>query len=269
MLAGAGRGERHLAGRDPRAVDEPHTPATVKLLVEDAKGNLSLGSGSDGSQSIVLAGRCEPEDRDDRVAYDLLDRPAVRLEDQPHRVEVEGQDPEQRLRVELLAEGGGALEVRNGDRDCAADLRRWATGDQRRAAVAAHWVGARVLLAAVVADVHNAILRCTASLECTRAYGRCALFRTKLRRCPQGRTSEGCLPHRLARVDRRPITAQLPASEWQRPLRFIFVVIVIVVGAAFIVVGVDVSAARAGLALVVVIVVVIHRRDGLGRVLVG
>ena len=49
VFAGAGSGNRDLAGRNPGPVDEPHTPAAGELLIEDAKGNLSLGSGSDGS----------------------------------------------------------------------------------------------------------------------------------------------------------------------------------------------------------------------------
>ena len=110
-------------------------------------------------QRVVIADDREPEDRDDRIADDLLDRPAVRLEDQPHSIEVEGQDLAQRLRVELLAEGRGALEVRRDDGHGAPDLGRRLVADQQSTAIPAQSVGPRALLIASVARLHVASLR--------------------------------------------------------------------------------------------------------------
>ena len=57
----------------------------------------------------------EPEDGDDRIADDLLDAPAVRLEDGAHDAEVAVEDLAQRLGIESLAQGGRALQVRSHD----------------------------------------------------------------------------------------------------------------------------------------------------------
>ena len=68
------------------------------------------------------AGIGQPEDRDDRVADDLLDRAAMRLEDGPHLIEIEGQDLAQGLGIEALAERRRALQVGVDDRRDAPDL---------------------------------------------------------------------------------------------------------------------------------------------------
>ena len=89
-----------------------------------ASARWRLGGRLDRAQRVVVVADRQPEDRDDRVADDLLDRAAVRLEDRAHLIEVEGQDLAQRLRIEALAERGRALQVGVDDRREAADLGR-------------------------------------------------------------------------------------------------------------------------------------------------
>ena len=66
----------------------------------------------------------QAEYRHDRVADDLLDCSAVRLEHRPHDVEVAVQDLAQCLRVQSLAKGRGALEVGGDEGDDAANFVR-------------------------------------------------------------------------------------------------------------------------------------------------
>ena len=61
-------------GCDAGAVDEANAPARLELVVE-GEGALDLRGGLDRPERIIFARRREPEDGDDRVADDLLDRP--------------------------------------------------------------------------------------------------------------------------------------------------------------------------------------------------
>jgi len=51
------------------------------------------------------------EDRHDRVADELLDRPAMATEDSGGRLEVVTENPAQRFGIELVAEGGRVDQV--------------------------------------------------------------------------------------------------------------------------------------------------------------
>src|SRR5207247_6181086 len=99
-----------------------HVPALLELVVERHQRPLRFGGGLDRTKWIVVVAERQPEHRHDRVADDLLDRPAVRLEDRAHDREVAVQDLAQRLRVEPLAEGRRALPVGGDDGDLAMDL---------------------------------------------------------------------------------------------------------------------------------------------------
>ena len=137
MLPRSGLTHGHLAGGHPRAGDEPHAPALVELLVEHREHALALGRRLHRTQRVVLAAGGDAEDGHDGVADDLLDDPAVRFEHDLHLVEVARQDLAQRLRVELLPEGGGALQVRGDDRGNSPDLLGGPVLGERRSALAA------------------------------------------------------------------------------------------------------------------------------------
>ena len=64
------------------------------------------------------------EDRHHRVPDELLDRPAVALEDGAHLLVVAGHDAAQRLGIQAFAERGRAGDVGEQDRDGLADLSR-------------------------------------------------------------------------------------------------------------------------------------------------
>ena len=64
-----------------------------------------------GAQRVVLVHLRHPEDRHHRVTDELLHRAAVRLDDRLHPLEVAGEQPLQRLRVDRLAERGRADHV--------------------------------------------------------------------------------------------------------------------------------------------------------------
>ena len=126
-----------LSGRDPRAVHQTYPPSAVKLIVESRQRALTLRGRPDGSERIILARRCEAEDREDRVSDDLLDDSAMRLQDQPHLVEIQGENLYERFLIELFAEGSRVLEVREDDRYSAMQLLRCLTGPKLGAAVTA------------------------------------------------------------------------------------------------------------------------------------
>ena len=104
----------------------------VEPVVQGGQRALGLGGRLDRAQGVVIVADREPEDGHDRVADDLLDRAAVRLEDQPHLIEVEGQDLAERLRIEALAERRRTLEVGVHDGREAPDLDRPSLGLPRR-----------------------------------------------------------------------------------------------------------------------------------------
>ena len=68
----------HLARVHPDAHVEAELPGAVQHVV----------GGAHRPQRVVLVGRGDAEDRHDLVADELLDRPAVTLDDRAHRLEV-------------------------------------------------------------------------------------------------------------------------------------------------------------------------------------
>jgi hypothetical protein len=59
----------------------------------------------------------DPEDRHDRIADELLDRPLVPLDDRPEILEVAAHARPQRLGIGRFAEGRGADEIAEENRD--------------------------------------------------------------------------------------------------------------------------------------------------------
>ena len=69
------------------------------------------------AHGIVLVHRRQPEDRHHRVADELLDDPAVALDDRLHALEVAREQGTERLGVERLAESRRSGDVTEQDRD--------------------------------------------------------------------------------------------------------------------------------------------------------
>ena len=99
----------HVAGHDRPGVD-PRSPldrdATLgaDLRLELGEPAPDLDGRAARPQRVVLVHRRHPEDRHHRIADELLDRPAVRLDRLAHGVEVAGHDRPHRLGVHSLPE---------------------------------------------------------------------------------------------------------------------------------------------------------------------
>ena len=114
----ADRLARHdLARVDPDPVLEGDPPAPRELGAQVHQRALHLGRRSHGPERVVLVHLAQAEDGHDRVADVFLDGPAVRLQDSAHPLEVARHELAKGLRVERLAEVGGALQVAEDDRD--------------------------------------------------------------------------------------------------------------------------------------------------------
>ena len=151
-----------LAGVDAGAVGELDAVARQQVLVDVAQRRLHAGRRAHRAQRVVLVRARQAEHGHDRVADVLLDLAAVARDLGGHRREVALLDLVQRLRVEPLAERGGALQVGEDDGDGLAHLahrqgRR--RRDERRAAVAAKPELRRVLFLAGGTQDHAPSLR--------------------------------------------------------------------------------------------------------------
>jgi hypothetical protein len=95
----------------------PRFQGERRLLVQRGDGGLDRESGSDGAFGVVIVDAGYAEDGHRRVADELLDRPAVGLDDLADALEVHAEDAPDHLRIVVLAEGGRADDVgeQNGD----------------------------------------------------------------------------------------------------------------------------------------------------------
>ena len=107
----------HLAGRDPGPPGQRRVAAGIR-----GQGLSDLGRGANRAEGVVLVDPRDAEHGHGRVADELLQYPAVPLHDGPHRVERAGQQPAQRLRIELLPQRRGTDQVAEQDRDRLAGL---------------------------------------------------------------------------------------------------------------------------------------------------
>ena len=76
-LAGRGVAGHDLARGDTRPRREPHAEGPLELVIETVEGDAHLDRGTDGPECVVLVHDRHPEHRHDRVADELLHRPAV------------------------------------------------------------------------------------------------------------------------------------------------------------------------------------------------
>ena len=99
--------DEHEAGVHAGAKPQLHTD----LLSDRGQARPDLGGGPHRTQRVVLMHARDPEHRHHRIADELRDGSAVALDDRPQLFEISAHHPEQRLRVELLAERGRARHV--------------------------------------------------------------------------------------------------------------------------------------------------------------
>ena len=111
----------------------------------------------------------DAEHRHDRVADELLDRPAVALDRRPHRVEVPRLHVPHGLGIELLAQRGGAGHVAEHDGDGLADLARGGGGGERGRARRTEREVVRALAPTVRAGQHRPSVRPRAARRYQRA----------------------------------------------------------------------------------------------------
>ncbi len=67
----------HDAGRHPGPDHEPDAPRLVEPIVQGAQDDLRLTCRLDGAERVIVVVDGQSEDGNDRVADDLLDRPAM------------------------------------------------------------------------------------------------------------------------------------------------------------------------------------------------
>ena len=101
----------------------------------------------------------EPEDSHDRVADVLLDSAAVSLQYRPHLLEVDVEYLAQRLRVELLSQVRGALEIAEDDRHGLTHLFGGGLHGELCPAHPADFEAVRILFTAAWTDLHGRSLR--------------------------------------------------------------------------------------------------------------
>ena len=158
-LLQAGGDVDRVAGGEPllRSGDDlAGVHADASLDAELGQRVAHLDRGSAGAEGVVLVYLRDAEDGHDRVADELLDRPAVRLDDGLHALEVAGQHSAERLRVGRLAERGRAGDVAEEDGDGLALLARGRRGLERRSAGVAEAGALGILLPAARTRGHGA-----------------------------------------------------------------------------------------------------------------
>ncbi len=143
-----------LTGVDAGAYLEAEPPLLLVAVVQVVQAVAHLSRRPNGTESVVLAGERDAEDRHDGVADELSDDAAVLLEDRLHLLEVAGEQTPKRLRVESLAERRRAHDVREDHGDVLAHLPLLGRSLERRAAKSAQAELFGVFLPAAGADFH-------------------------------------------------------------------------------------------------------------------
>ena len=111
-----------LAGVDPRPDDDADAELGLEVAVQVGERLSHLGRGPHRAERVVLVDPGDAEDRHDRVADELLDGAAVRLQDGLHPIEVALHGAAEGLGIEVLAELRRPGHVAEEDRDGLAGL---------------------------------------------------------------------------------------------------------------------------------------------------
>ena len=128
LLGAAHLGDHHLAGVDPAVHLHGDAELRGELGVELGQPLPDGDRGAQGAGGVVLVGPGQPEDADHRVADELLDAAAGRLDLRPQRGEVRRHEVGEDLAVEVLAERGGVDQVQEDGADQPALLGRLCRG---------------------------------------------------------------------------------------------------------------------------------------------
>src|SRR6185369_16985093 len=96
---------------------EPDVPRAGEVAVEVVEGGAHLQGGAGGADDVVLVEDGHAEDGHDGVADELLDGPAVALDDAAHLGEVAGHHELEGLGVQAVSERGEAADVGEHDGD--------------------------------------------------------------------------------------------------------------------------------------------------------
>jgi hypothetical protein len=115
--AGRGRARDGLAGVDPDAHRELDTALVAQLAAQGRDLVAHLRRRPHGAQGVVLMHDRDPEDPHDRVADEVLDRPAVALDGVAHPPEPPLHRPAQRLGIHPLSKRRRSHDVRKDHRD--------------------------------------------------------------------------------------------------------------------------------------------------------
>jgi hypothetical protein len=103
---------RHdLSGLHAGACDECRSEPLLEFRVQLAQPVAHLERRPHCAQGVVLMDDRHAEHRHDGVADELLDRPSVPFDGRLHGGEVPGHHLPERLRIELLGENGGVLDI--------------------------------------------------------------------------------------------------------------------------------------------------------------
>ena len=116
-LPRGGVADDDLARVDPHSRPEPHAPAGLELAVQAPERVAHLAGRPDCAQGVVLVQHRHAEHAQHRVADELLDRPAVPLQDRAHLVEVAQHHVPHRLRIDALAQVRRARDIAEEDGD--------------------------------------------------------------------------------------------------------------------------------------------------------
>ncbi len=110
----------HLTGRDPGADLETGPPSSFELVVQRVQRRMHLVGGANGPRCVVLVHLGGSERGNDRIADELLHRPAVALDGDAHRLVVARHQAAERFGVETLSERRRPHDIGEHDRDGAA-----------------------------------------------------------------------------------------------------------------------------------------------------
>ena len=101
----------HLPGVDSGSEADGYATFCVELDIQKPQALADLGGRPHRAKRVILVQLRNAEDRHYRIADELLDRPAVALDDRAHLGEVAAHQRAHRLWVELLTQTRGARHI--------------------------------------------------------------------------------------------------------------------------------------------------------------
>ena len=155
------RPRHHLAGVERRPQLEPDPVVGLQSFVQRHERLAHVPGRADGPQGVVLVQHRDPEHAHHRVADELLDGPAVTLDDGFRRREVPRHRAAQAFRIELVAERRRPRHVGAENSDRLPRLPHRSVRRERLCARVAEARALRVFVPATCANRHK--IQCTAA----------------------------------------------------------------------------------------------------------